>query len=430
MPVKNNHNVHPVDVQQIPLMWADMALYITQNTPGNSPTFASRGLGYFGVTMYETVVHGYPEKRSLAGQLNGLESLPLPEPLQKYDWPVALNAGQAFIIKNVYLQTSDENKAKIDSLEQAIYEGYKVSLKDTTSLHASVEFGKSVAAAIYEWSKTDGGHRGYLQNFDTKFEIPSKPGHWKAPFYGQTISRFPLHPHWGKNRTFVKSNSELETPAFLKYATTEKTDYYRQFSEVYQANKSLTQEQKEIAMWWNDDPSDTYTPPGHSYNLASIVLRSKKADVITSAEVYARTGIAVADAFIACWKMKYKFCSERPSSFISENIDASWEAFWPDPPFPAFPSGHATQAGAVAIVMADYFGNNMHIVDDTHSYKSPDKIRNVYYKSRSFSGFWQIAEETARSRFYGGIHCMKDNEAGLAQGKELGKNINLLAWNN
>src|ERR1700741_934648 len=65
--------------QDIANAWADMSLFITRNTPSNSPTFASRCFGYIGVTMYESVVHGYPDYVSLVGQLNGLDKLPLPQ---------------------------------------------------------------------------------------------------------------------------------------------------------------------------------------------------------------------------------------------------------------------------------------------------------------------------------------------------------------
>lgn len=427
--VKKEQAISPVYENEIPILWANMALYIAKNTPANSPTFASRGFGYFGLTMYESVVHGYKNKQSLAGQLSQLPSLPQPDTTKKYEWPLALNAAQAFMLKNIYLQTSDENKQKVDSLENLILDNYKTSGKDTGALQRSVAYGKAVASVIYEWSKTDGGHRGYLNNFDTKLEMPATSGSWKAPFYGQTISHFPLHPHWGNNRTFLKADANFPMPHFIHYEKSKNSAYYKQFNDVYDANKKLTQQQKEIAMWWNDDPSDTYTPPGHSYNLATIVLKTKKADLITCAETYARTGIAVADAFIVCWRMKYKFCTERPSTYVSENIDAGWQAFWPDPPFPAFPSGHATQAGAVATVMAGYFGDKMNIIDDTHSQRPKDKIRNVEYKSRSFTSFWQVAEETAYSRFLGGIHCKQDNEVGLKVGASIGKNINSLIWN-
>src|SRR4249919_3610186 len=73
--------------------WADMTNYITKTTPANSPTFASRCFGYIGLTMYESVVNGYPEYQSVAPRLNGLGNLPLPEKGVTYNWQLALNAG-------------------------------------------------------------------------------------------------------------------------------------------------------------------------------------------------------------------------------------------------------------------------------------------------------------------------------------------------
>lgn len=300
---------------------------------------------------------------------------------------------------------------------------------DEQVIGRSVAYGRAVASAIFEWSKSDGGHRGYLKNFESKMNMAAKNGAWKAPYFAQTISRFPLHPYSRNNRTFLKANENWKMPQFIQYQKSKNCEYYQQFAAVYEASKKLSPEQKEIAMWWNDDPSETFTPPGHSYNLASIVLKTKKADLIICAETYARVGMAVADAFIICWKMKYHFFTERPSSFISENIDDEWESFWPDPPFPAFPSGHAMQASAVATVMADLYGDKMNLVDDTHSGRPKDEIRDVEYKKRSFSSFWQIAEETAYSRFLGGIHTNQDNRIGLQEGMQLGKDINSLSWN-
>src|SRR4030095_3721693 len=66
--------------------WADMANYITKTTPANSPTFASRCFGYIGLTMYESVVNGFPEYKSVAPQLNELGALPLPEKNLQYNW--------------------------------------------------------------------------------------------------------------------------------------------------------------------------------------------------------------------------------------------------------------------------------------------------------------------------------------------------------
>jgi len=412
--------------QDIANAWADMALYVTKYTPANSPTFASRCFGYIGVTMYESIVHGFPDYISLAGQLNGLDTLPKPQPGVAYDWIISLNAGQAEILRKIYIQTSDANKHRIDSLEALVLNQF--STVDEGIVNRSIQYGKSVANAIFEWSKSDGGHRGYLQNFDKAIVPPTTPGSWEPPLYGQSFSHYPLHPHWGDNRPFVKLNAELPTPKIIAYNKDSTSDYYSQFEQVYKKSQSLTQQEKETALWWGDDPSDTFTPPGHSYYLGTLVLRKKNSDVIKCAETYARIGIAVADAFINCWKWKYQLFSERPSSYISRNIDERWQSFWPDPPFPAFPSGHATQAAAVATVMIDLFGAEVEIADSAHWKRNRDELRDVDFKPRKFTSFWQIAEETANSRFYGGIHSPQDNDVGLAEGSKMGRNVNMLKW--
>lgn len=416
----------PAD-HELATAWADMSTYITRTTPANSPTFASRCFGYIGLTMYESVVHGYPTYQSIAQQLNGLGNLPLPEPGATYNWQLALNAGQAEILRNIYIQTSDSNKAKIDSLEQHFELLYRSVVSDTVAAR-SVGYGKTIAQQIFEWSKTDGGHRGYLNNFDKQLVFPEKPGGWKPPLFAQSFSHYPLHPHWGKNRTFLAADSMIAAPAFIPFDSTAGSAYYNQFMQVYEKEKVLTQAEKEAAIWWSDDPDVTFTPPGHSYYLATIAIRKTKPDLARCAETYARVGIAVADAFRNCWKWKYQFFTERANTFIPRHIDQHWESFWPDPPFPAFPSGHAIQAAAAATVLIDLYGNDFPFTDSAHVGRPKDEIRNTEFKARHFTTFWQVAEETANSRFYGGIHTPQDNARGLEKGKEIGENVNRLRW--
>jgi hypothetical protein len=414
--------------QDVAIAWAEMTLFIAKNTPANSPTFASRGFGYMGVAMYESIVCGFPMYKSLAGQLNGLADLPKPEQSETYDWVLSLNAGQSYLLKKIYIQTSDANKLKIDSLEDAVLQQFSAALADDKIAKRSIGYGRNVAEAIFQWSVNDGGHRAYLHNFDKSFNRPAMEGSWEPPLYGQSFSHYPLHPHWGKNRTFVKENEFLPTPEMIHYDSSTQSTYYSQFQTVYDKSKTLTPQEKEIALWWNDDPGETFTPPGHSFYLGMQVLRKERPELIICAETLARVGMAVADAFINCWKWKYHYFSERPSSFINKNMDERWESFWPDPPFPAFPSGHATQSAAAATVLIDLFGEKFTITDSAHVVRRFDKLRKVEYKPRTFDSFWQIAQETANSRIYGGIHVPQDNEVGLAEGSKIGRNVNLLKW--
>jgi hypothetical protein len=417
----------PANSKGVAAHWADVTLRTIQRTWPNSPTYTSRSLGYIGVTMYEAVVNGSPNHKSLAGQLNGLQELPKPEQDLEYNWTLALNAAQASILKNLYTHTTSDNIHLIDSLEAAIYR-IEVLKNDIDVAERSVLFGRSVAEAIFEWSKTDGGHEGYLRNFDTNYIFPQGPGYWSPPLFGQSTSFYPLHPYWGNNRTFVAANAMLPVPKMIAYSTDPSSSYYKVFREVYHRRLLLTDEQKRIAAWWADDPTQSASPPGHSYNLATIAITTANADLFTAAETYAKVGMSVADAFICCWKAKYTYHSERPFRFIKEHIDPAYEQFWPEPPFPAFPSGHATQSAAAAITLISVYGNLFPILDNTYEKRAPDFFPDIAYRPRKFLSIWSTATECADSRLLGGIHTRQDNEAGADQGKKIGKNITALQW--
>ena len=408
------------------LKWSDMTLYVMIHTTSNTPTYSSRAFAYLGLTMYESVQAGSTANKSMAGQLTDLATLPTIEQSKRYNWAIALNAGQALMMKNLYPHASDVTKLKIDSLSKAILADQS-TLESPEDVDRSVKYGESIATALYEWSKTDGGHQGYTRNFPVII-IPTTPGSWRPPTSGQSASQTPLHPFWGDNRCFLKTDAALAIPAIIPYSTDHASPYYAQFIEVYNKNKILTQEEKEISAWWGDDPSETFSPPGHSYNLATIAIKSVKPDIFKAAETYARVGIATADAFINCWKCKYKYFAERPATYVNNNIDPTWVQFWPEPPFPAFTSGHATQSMAAAIVLTDLYGASFKFTDNSHEGRPINALRNVEYKNRSFNSFIASAEESALSRFLGGIHTRQDNETGIAEGRKIGTNINLLLW--
>jgi hypothetical protein len=420
--------VNPVPItdgdKELPARWADMTLRTIRASWPNSPTYTSRSLGYMGLTMYESIVNGSPVHKSMVGQVNGLDQLPQPEAGAEYNWVFSLNAAQAFMLKSLYPHAPSFDA--IDSLENAVYENELLN-SSLEVAERSVFYGKVLAAAIFEWSKTDGGHEGYLHHFDPDYVFPTGPGYWVPPSSGQSASPFPLHPYWGSNRTFVSANGSLPVPEMIPYSTSTSSDYYKLFEEVYNKRMSLSAEDKRIAAWWADDPTQSASPPGHSYNLATIAVTSADASMFDAAETYAKVGMAVADAFICCWKIKYTYHSGRPYPFIVANIDNSYQQFWPEPPFPAFSSGHATQSAAAARAMISVFGNDFALVDNTYESRATD-FQDIAYRSRTFSNIWQTATECAYSRFLGGIHTRHDNETGSDQGKMIGDNVVALSW--
>jgi hypothetical protein len=419
----------PADVA---VQWADMTSYTIRFSSFNTPTYSSRSLGYLGLAMYESIVQGDSSHRSMSGQLNGL-TLPLQEAGKDYQWLLSLNAAEDTLLKLLYPVPDNSHRyvhQRIDSLTNAVYEKQKNGI-DPETVNRSVQFGRAIALAIYQWSLTDGGNEGYKRNFDPAYVFPKGPSYWVPPARGQTVSPFPLHPYWGNNRTFVTSNSTIPIPAIMPFSTDPGSDYYKMYKAVYDKDFTLTLAERETAAWWGDDPTETFSPPGHSYYLATLAIKKSKVGIVKAAEAYARTGMAVADAFINCWKAKVVYFNERPSSFVKSYIDDKWVQFWPEPPFPAFPSGHATQAAASAAVLTDLFGEPFSFTDDSHQgHRRYDDIRflDLVYPARSFSSFWEAAKECGYSRILGEIHTQQDNDTGMKEGEQVGDYVNALHW--
>jgi hypothetical protein len=422
--------------RDIALKWAKITLEFINAQPNKTPTFISRTLAYAGIVMYESVVHSSREYQSIAPELNGLGSLPKPEDGKKYDWEIVLNAGQSKIIRMLWQPLKSEHNriagrltiSKLDSLEIAILRERECFVDDTATVNRSIKYGKQIAESIYQWSMTDGGHEMNFKNFDPNYKYPKGKGFWIPPRKGQSPILMPLHPYWGKNRTFLKVNDELPIAQMIPYSNDSTSACYQQFKQIYQIQQHLTQEQKEIANWWGDDPAFTTAPPGHSYQLAMILLKTKNFDLGFAAMVFAKVGIACAESFINCWKNKYTYHSERPAEYIKANIDKNFVQYWPEPPFPGFPSGHSTQMSATSEVLIGVFGNKVHVEDNMYQGRAKDEVRKVEYKNRSFNKISDIAEECGISRLYGGIHTMQDNLVGLEEGKKIGQNINRLTW--
>lgn len=178
---------------------------------------------------------------------------------------------------------------------------------------------------------------------------------------------------------------------------------------MYEAVNGLTDEQAEVARFWSDDPGSTPTPPGHSISILNQVIGEKELSLAAAAECYLKVGLAVSDAFVTCWKTKYRYNLLRPVTYICSHIDSGWSPFLVTPPFPEFTSGHSVQSAAAFQMMADLFGDEHIFVDHTHD--------GLGLAPRSFTSFSQCAEEAAISRLYGGIRFRPAIELGLQQGR-------------
>ncbi len=407
---------------EVAVAWYDVTMDLIRTTPGYSPPVASRALGYMGVTLYETVRPGMPGYRSLAGQLNELDTLPTADPTAHYHWPTAANSALATVIRALFPTAPAEQLAAVDAL-QVRFDDQFLAEVDAETLRRSQAWGETVAQAILAWAETDGGHEGYMTNVDKSYVPPTGAGLWVKTPPGFADA---LQPHWGDNRPFVlRDGNACPAPAPPAYSVEVSSDFYWEAEEVYQTVRRQDPEQIAIAHFWADDAGRTATPPGHWVSILSQVLVQEEAGLDVAAESYAKVGMVVADAFITCWHTKYIYNLVRPISYIQTVIDPAWNAETmtdpvTTPPFPEYTSGHSVQSAAAARVLSDLFGEAYAFTDHTHD--------DLGYAPRSYGSFVEAAEEAAISRLYGGIHYRSAIEQGLRQGECVADHILSLAF--
>ena len=382
-----------------------------------SPPVASRVYLYPAIAAYQTMQLANEETyASLSGQVKQLE------PLTK-----STNENVNYNIASVHA-FNEVGKALIFSEDKmnAFQENLDQQLKDKgvprSVLKASKKFGVEVAAHILAWAKGDLYNQ--TRTFP-KYTIQEEEHYWKPtpPDYMDGIE-----PHWKQIRTMaLDSSNQFPPKPPLAFDLTEGSPFQIQLKEVYEIGKNITDEQLEIAQFWDCNPYVTHhrghamfatkkiTPGGHWIGITSIVTRKAKSDFQATTNAYANVTIALFDAFISCWDEKWNTLVVRPETLINKHYDEEWLPILQTPPFPEYTSGHSVISRAAAITLTDLFGDNFAFDDTTEiEYGLP---------VRSYDSFIEASEEAAVSRLYGGIHYMMAIEEGVAQGQEVGEHI-------
>jgi hypothetical protein len=392
--------------------WYRLILELVRHTPTYSPPVASRAFGYLGVTAYEALASGDRSMTSLAGQLNGLTPVPQRAGGVSYDEAVVMQAALSSAALELFGNTGPTGQRALKRLTEKLSAEVSSGL-DPELVARSEAYGRSVTTHILTWSQSDGGAKIENMGFPLEFALGSRPGSW-VPTSLINQQQLPLLPKWGENRPFaMPTGNACPLPPPPAYSEEKGSDFYKEAFEVYETVKNLTPEQRAIARFWSDDPMLSPTPPGHWIVIALKVLDERKASAAEHADLLARLGISLADAFIGCWHSKFEYDLLRPVTYIKRVIDPKWEPILITPPFPEYPSGHSTQSGAAATVLTAFFGENFAFTDNTHE---KDKLPN-----RSFNSFWDAANEAGMSRLYGGIHFRAAIDRGLEQGRCIGE---------
>lgn len=382
-----------------------------------TPPVASRLYVYTSLASYEAIRFKKDGAPSITAKLRGFA--PIPEPEKGKDYNFTLAATKAFfnVVRNVRVFSVDT----LTAYEESVYNSFKETLDEAT-YKRSVDFGDSVATVILKRANKDGyaasrGKAKYLGSNETGKWRPTPPDYLDG-----------IEWCWNTMETMIMDSASMFKPeAPPVYSKDTSSVYYKGLLEVYTINKHITQEQKDIAKYWDDNPlviehsghmmfaNKKITPGGHWMGIAAIASKTSGADEVKTAQAYAYTALALYESFISCWDEKYRSSFIRPVTAINEMIDPKWLPYLQTPPFPEYTSGHSTITATSSTVLSSLFGPNFAFHDDS----------DLQYigMERDFNSFEEAAAEASISRVYGGIHYRFTADISAAQGIKLGNFI-------
>ncbi|MGH7562692.1 MAG: vanadium-dependent haloperoxidase [Gemmatimonadales bacterium] len=423
-----------------------------------SPPVAARTSAYAAIALYEGWAAFSDSLRSLGGQLNGFDSLPRPVRGEDYDAALVAMEAQTLVLRELYREGFASTGVAVTLLRDSLLGVRERSGVPAAVRERSLAYGATLARAILAWAAEDGfakrslayqAKTGPEQWFATATEAqyrssnlsaardfvsfdnptagarpgetseraltvnrPKRPGNTTAPGINPLNA---LEPGWGSLRPFALDSAGVcPAPPAVPWSTEKNSPMYAQAKAVMEATASLDAERRAIAYFWADNPGESGTPAGHWLGIMSALATEKGLTPERTVEMYALTAIAMADAFIGCWKSKYEINLLRPVTYIQRHIDPRWQTPLNTPPFPEYPSGHSVQSAAAAEVLTALLGE-VPFVDSTHV--------ALGHAPRSFPSFRAAAREAQISRLYGGIHYPMAIENGAVQGRCIGEAV-------
>jgi hypothetical protein len=381
------------------------------------PMIAARNYAYAAIAAYEAMIPGSGgHYATLSGQIKHLPAMPAI--LDTTDINFHLASLLSFCQVGTAVTFSDDI---MNDYVAALVADLQTKGMPKAVLEATRAYADTISNVILDWARQDNYSK---TRSASKYTVTNEAGTWipTPPMYAQA-----LEAHWNEIRPMLIDSATqfkpIRPPVFSPL--NKESVFHKAVKEVQDIVDSLSEEQKAIALFWDDNPfqmnvvghamyaTKKFSPPGHWMNIVGIIGKQKHADFETMIASYATTAIAMFDGFISCWDEKYRSNFVRPVSVINEYFNPAWQSFIQTPPFPEYTSGHAVISAAAAEVMTDWYGENVQFNDTS--------LMEFGIEARSFNNVRQAAKEAAVSRVYGGIHyrysCITGNEQGIKVGQ-------------
>jgi hypothetical protein len=403
------------------------------------PTRASRAMAIVHIAMFEAVNAVAPRYKSYAGVT------PIPR--------ASMEAAMAQAARDTLVAMFPSQSA---TFEQHLVDEL-AAVRARVPREAGIELGHRAAAAILALRADDGSDVAEPR-LGVNFFTSDGPGNWRQdPIGRQPIA---MGARWSDVQPFVlTSASQFRIPP---PPTLDSVDYATAFNEAkaYGGDGIVTPtirsaEQTDVGTYWAYDGTPSLCAPPRLYNqIAMQIAAQLHTDTVDLARLLALVNTAMADAGIAAWESKYFYNFWRPVTAIREADPGTGPTGLGDfnpltvgdltftplgapasnltgpnftPPFPAYPSGHATFGGALFQTLRRFYGRDdigFTFVSDELNGVTRDHDGNVRpLVPRSFQSFSQAEEENGQSRIYLGIHWSFDKSEGIALGRQVADEV-------
>lgn len=388
--------------------WMDLLYRVVESEALSAPA-AARVYGYGGITLYEAVVNGMPANFSLTGQVQELPMMPIPDDDAVLDWPSVANSALAVVIPNLFIDPSESTLTAIAETYAEMVELRAIEVEESV-LNDSLDYGEVLGELLVEWISGD----GHADIVNKEYELPIGG----PEIYVLTNPDIaPIDPYWGTLRPLAMYYPEACNLGLnVEFSEDPNSTFYAQALEVKNVADNRTAEQEEMARFWVDTPGITGAPSGHWVSIQNQLVEKFDMNLQQAAGMYVQVNMALSDAFISAWAVKYEVMLLRPETYIQTYIQRNWQPYVSSPAFPEYPSGHSVVSGAAAEVLTSLLGQ-VAFTDRTHLIYDHEPLQ------RSFRSFEHAEQEAAFSRMFGGIHYRVAIENGVRQGRCVGQQV-------
>jgi len=320
--------------------------------------------------------------------------------------PIAAAAAAAHrVLTGLYETQAADLSAKLaDSL---------AALPDGRSRKRGVALGERAGAALLEARRNDGS------NVNDPYTPGTEPGDYQL-----TTPNVIARPGWEKVTPFGLASAAQFRPG--PQPVLDSAQYTAAFDEVKSKgaidSTTRTAEETEYARFW-------YEFSDRGWNrVTNVVARQESLGLYATARLFALVNIALADSYIAGWDAKFLYDFWRPVTAIraadtdgNPNTEkaSEWTSFLMTPPVQDYPSTHSVLGAAAAEVLERAFGRRGRSI----GFSMTSTTATDPEVERSLESFAHAARENADSRVMAGIHFRFSCDAGLEQGKRIGKYV-------